>query len=1259
MRDSTALRPAPHTLEAACCLPALCLAILLGPASLWAAPVALVPQGAHDYCIDAPKVFWHTAAYCTPTPDHGPNIGAEDPELLSRVPTYGGMSRLLFERNDPRPQNACNPYRFHSEIVAGGDHVYWVDSSGLVRLSTDANPGDAPEPVSASILGNEGARKVELAMGEDAVYALTRDAQGNARIWRVRKSDGAASVIHSVGAAASDLSYDGEFVYFRRGGDLRRLAPTARGGTVTTIATGVSGYHAEGERQTRTGSTKYVFMGKGKQVVRYNNATATSVLLYTSTDSAAVVYSLTSDASRLFFFEYRPYLCPGCIFTTYNQLLFRTGRGGGAAEALYTRTSQVPASVDADLLSSADEFVFWRQSDKVMRLEADAEALPKTNMRVTDVEVTQGIQDLQNSVLLVAGKRTFVRVHVKSDGPPVAAVPCILYKVAANGAVLDGPLAPVNAGGSLLTVQSSPSRNNLDDSFLFELPWGWTSGTIRLRAELNPWKVPLQESYANNKKTAGPLTFESSPRLKVQFVAFGYDLNGTTYSPRFDKDVQQTYSWIRRAYPLATTLASFNGSEPGFAPNVWFIHDGDLGARVGRTASECKDEFCAANYTNALMDAWRVENGDSHFYYGMIWDINGPGTALFPRGRASGMVSSGPAGTDTWGWDLDGSYADWYAGHEVGHTVGRGHPAASTGCGNDAADMNYPYAGGAINPAGGTFAGFDWGDGPLGVPRAVLPGNGWFDMMSYCAMQWISDYTYEGIYDFLTGGGGAGAGGAIAGDWLSVFGYIRPEEGSAEIVRLRRLSSTGSVPPLVPGAYKIELLDAAGRLLAEHFFSPGEVDDDHHESSLGFGQVVPFVEGAREVRIAARRGGVLASRKISARPPEVSWLELAGASSPIAGEVTLEWAASDPDGDALAFDVYHLRQGKAPRPLLVGLKSPGALIDTARLPGGEGRFRVVASDGVLTAFRDTPPLLFAEKPPAVRIVLPENGIRVRYGQLVNFLGEAEDLEGNVLSGRQLTWTLGRKVLGGGPLLSADDLPVGANLITLTATGQNALSASAHVTVIVSDDLRRPGPTLSVGPAQVGWHVAQGAVGRVRSELKISNSGGGSLAWSASTDAPWLALSAASGAAPAVLGLSADPAGLPDGTVLTGKVVIKGTAAGVPPQEIVVPVSLAAGDLFAQREEVEARRFVRGDSNADGATNISDASHLLNWLFTGGAAPPCREAANVNGDARGIDLSDAAYLLNFLFRGGAPPPPPFPACGEARGEAECAAFPPCR
>jgi hypothetical protein len=81
------------------------------------------------------------------------------------------------------------------------------------------------------------------------------------------------------------------------------------------------------------------------------------------------------------------------------------------------------------------------------------------------------------------------------------------------------------------------------------------------------------------------------------------------------------------------------------------------------------------------------------------------------------------------------------------------------------------------------------------------------------------------------------------------------------------------------------------------------------------------------------------------------------------------------------------------------------------------------------------------------------------------------------------------------------------------------------------------------------------------------------------------------------------------------------------------------------------RFIRGDANADGSADISDAVTVLAWLFLGGREPGCLEAADINRSGA-VNIADPVYLLNFKFLGGPPPPHPYPECGRAAAPLGC-------
>ena len=72
-------------------------------------------------------------------------------------------------------------------------------------------------------------------------------------------------------------------------------------------------------------------------------------------------------------------------------------------------------------------------------------------------------------------------------------------------------------------------------------------------------------------------------------------------------------------------------------------------------------------------------------------------------------------------------------------------------------------------------------------------------------------------------------------------------------------------------------------------------------------------------------------------------------------------------------------------------------------------------------------------------------------------------------------------------------------------------------------------------------------------------------------------------------------------------------------------------------------FLRGAARGEVKINIADPVFILGYLFLGGDAPPCLDAADANDDGD-INLSDAVYDLTYLFTGGLPPAKPFPRCG---------------
>jgi hypothetical protein len=101
-------------------------------------------------------------------------------------------------------------------------------------------------------------------------------------------------------------------------------------------------------------------------------------------------------------------------------------------------------------------------------------------------------------------------------------------------------------------------------------------------------------------------------------------------------------------------------------------------------------------------------------------------------------------------------------------------------------------------------------------------------------------------------------------------------------------------------------------------------------------------------------------------------------------------------------------------------------------------------------------------------------------------------------------------------------------------------------------------------------------------------------------------------------------------------------------------------IFKGNRAVTGRRnFVRGDADANGQHDLTDAVAILTRLFLGGEPLACDDAADAD-DSGSLNISDAVFLLNHLIAGGPPLSPPFPSCGSdtTPGGLTCESFSRC-
>jgi hypothetical protein len=677
---------------------------------------------------------------------------------------------------------------------------------------------------------------------------------------------------------------------------------------------------------------------------------------------------------------------------------------------------------------------------------------PNVNLTADSLEVTQGVQDLNNSVRLVKNKRTFVRFHVRSSNGNQWT--WALLHVQRGGA--ETWLAPVNTPApGLIHVRQFPSRSTLNDSFLFELPAGFREGTVVLTAHLNPgflWfpPSPTETTYADNTRSV-VVSFETVPLVKVVFYNIGYRFGGTDYYPAaFHRN--QAMDWMRRAFPVSTLNAVYRSYMFGNASrykdeyNNWVL-----------SSPNC-DQVNAYLINKKVWDWIFGDVGLGVHYYGLVSDAVG-----FMRGCAidiPGLAASGPAGSGTWGWDFDGSYADWYTGHELAHTYGRGH-ANYCGAGGGPA---YPYTGGNISPAssGNTaIFGFDIGT------RNIYPPS-WKDVMTYCDNQWLGDFTYEGLMSFFqthTVSAQADRRTLNQMDRLLVAGSINPTTHAVTLSALYVIPNAGDVEPRTPGDYAIVLRGAGGGELARYPFTPdpmhvgADPGGAPSEELLAISELVPYVAGTVRVDITGP-SGLLKSVTAGANAPTIAVTTPAGGEVFGGATITVGWTAGDADGDALVFSVQYSPDGGATWEMTAqDVTGSQVVLDAANVvsgQAGQSRFRVWASDGIHTTSALSGLFTVPNRAPVVDVTSPASNVTIAVSQTVGLQANVYDVDEGMLDDAHVQWTSSLAgALGQGSQLTVGPLGVGVHTVTVTATDVHGAQASDSVVITVVEFTEMP------------------------------------------------------------------------------------------------------------------------------------------------------------------------------------------------------------
>ena len=162
-------------------------------------------------------------------------------------------------------------------------------------------------------------------------------------------------------------------------------------------------------------------------------------------------------------------------YAAHGSGIYPVGSGTGTGYFSLTAGPVIVDKVRIQMWDANQKTLLFEAFLPVSLFWAGSGPPPGPDMHVDAIEVTQAIQDLNNSVDLVAGKKTYVRVHVSA---PVNVTNVFATLSGKRGFVSLNPILNPGNPGSAITVRTAPTAaRSTTASGLNCLPAGPTPGT--------------------------------------------------------------------------------------------------------------------------------------------------------------------------------------------------------------------------------------------------------------------------------------------------------------------------------------------------------------------------------------------------------------------------------------------------------------------------------------------------------------------------------------------------------------------------------------------------------------------------------------------------------------------------------------------------------------------------------------------------------------------------------------------------------------
>jgi len=741
------------------------------------------------------------------------------------------------------------------------------------------------------------------------------------------------------------------------------------------------------------------------------------------------------------------------------------------------------------------------------------------------LEVTQGLQDWEGSIDLVRGKRTVVRAFLEPFSSKDTTVTVRLEAVRKHGSseTVVATAYPVNAsshyrepslGVAVAEFTAQPDaagrRHELDASANFVLSdprWFGSrnyvpNGRYRITYRLVVSEATICKEAINPDNTCeASLSFKAvkQPRVKMVGIEFA------TKDAPDDADLEEQAMRIESLMPI---------------PRLDYERQ-----TLPLTIPPPTDSDDLTEVLDKLLKA-RDELNDTSTYLGVF-----EGSA--PGGMAGVLSNVGTWGIDNNNKYADSFTDDRnFGSHEFGHVIGGQHSAYRDSSSNEMRTIctgdpiagevkEYPHflevtvgrdreswaALGPLRPSASADTEV-WGldtrfvrEGPDNL--AVINPREVFSLMSYCYPNgrlgvisqglWIDEHHHPMFIDYIndrdwdSGVGTRARSGAISSRRIVIQGSYKVSSGGMasevsvlpvyELLPESRLAAS-------PGDHLLEFFDGDGNVLSSVSFGPQTLVGD----SVWKSWLVPVAEpsGWASFRVSKPAAGgsgsggveglgstraVLAEVTRSANAPTVSVTAPAAGQVFSGDEVTFSWTGSDPDGDALSYNVAYSQDGGANyRTITVDYEATSLTMDHKWLAGSTtARIKVTAQDGTRTASAESPVFTVSQNAPRVLIHSPAaNSIGGAEALILD--ATAYDTEDGRLDVSAIQWasgTDGNLGTGGHVILYPEDLAPGLHWLTATVTDSSGAAGYAEVTWVNAAPIKPTPPAPPAGAAAAG------------------------------------------------------------------------------------------------------------------------------------------------------------------------------------------------